>query len=321
MGALLDEALGPDPRKKKEEVEAKEFFGRTEAEEKQRIVHNRKRLKERKAEKRKKREWIKSFEPKKNAVLEEVAPQVEKVEIVPKVTPMVRSKLPYRGFLSDSIRTKLREMINEGATVSSMANALGVATRTISAWKNRVDDLEVPEDRIRPVADDMVENSLFKRAIGYDAPKEIVQFSKEGEIWRTDTFTHIPPDPDSAKFWLKNRQPTRWRDHIDTDITLIPRLVVQTHLGDEVLHDAKTIAENTPKMLTDASGDASYDFQDEDKGVGTPQDDEDVPEPENEVFSKVPGKPGSEASRQGRNDLTSGKNAAKPNNPPPPEAK
>jgi hypothetical protein len=304
MGALLDEALGI----KKENVEEeKEYFGRTEAEEKQRIAHNAKRAKERRAVTVGKWRATKANQPKKNAVLDPIAPQVEKVEVVPPKRPEVRSKLPYRGFLNDSIRTKLREMMKEGATINTMANALGVATRTISQWKNKVDDLEVPEDRIRAVADDMVENSLFKRAIGYEAPKELVQFSKEGEIWRTDTFQHIPPDPDSAKFWLKNRQPTKWRDHIDTDITLIPRLVVQTHMGDEVLHDASTIDRNTPKLLSDAAGSGSGEFGDEDKGVGSPPDDEDEKTPGNEVFEQVPGKPEVDATNS--------------NDSPPPEAK
>ena len=279
MGALLDEALGVNE------------FGRTEAEEKQRIEHNRKRTKERRAITVGKWKATKANQPKKNAVLDAVAPLVEKVEIKKRVQPSVRSKLPYRGFLSDSIRTKLREMMKEGATVNSMANALGVATRTISQWKNKVDDLEVPEDRIRAVADDMVENSLFKRAIGYEAPKELVQFSKEGDIWRTDTFQHIPPDPDSAKFWLKNRLPTKWRDHIDTDITLIPRLVVQTHLGDEVLHDAKVIEENTPKLLSQSDTSLQDETFEYEQGVDTPIDDQIDPVPGNDVFSKVPGFP------------------------------
>jgi hypothetical protein len=30
---------------------------------------------------------------------------------------------------------------------------------------------------------------------------------------------HYPPDPTSMIFWLKNRQPQKWRDKHDLDIT------------------------------------------------------------------------------------------------------
>jgi hypothetical protein len=44
----------------------------------------------------------------------------------------------------------------------------------------------------------------------------------EGEIITTKLTKHYPPDTTAAIFWLKNRQPGKWRDKtiVDNNINL-----------------------------------------------------------------------------------------------------
>lgn len=56
-----------------------------------------------------------------------------------------------------------------------------------------------------------MEQSLFRKATGYTHASEKV-FQFQGEIVRADTVEHYAPDTTAMIFWLKNRQPDRWRD-------------------------------------------------------------------------------------------------------------
>ena len=85
-----------------------------------------------------------------------------------------------------------------------------------------------------------VEQSLFKRALGYQV-KEIVQ--KAGKPVQV-TIKEFAPDPVSCIFWLKNRSPKRWRDVIEHRHTLKDRM--------ERAHDA--VAERSRGMLTTEDG-------------------------------------------------------------------
>jgi hypothetical protein len=37
-------------------------------------------------------------------------------------------------------------------------------------------------------------------------------FQFQGQIVRTETREHVPPDTTAMIFWLKNRRPEQWRD-------------------------------------------------------------------------------------------------------------
>jgi len=85
-----------------------------------------------------------------------------------------------------------------------------------------------------------VEQSLFKRALGYQT-KEIVH--KDGKPVQV-TIKEYAPDPVSCIFWLKNRSPKRWRDVVEMKHTLADRM--------SRAHDA--IAERERGMITAGSG-------------------------------------------------------------------
>jgi hypothetical protein len=54
---------------------------------------------------------------------------------------------------------------------------------------------------------------LYQKAIGYsyDAVKIFLPYGSTTPIY-APYIEHVPPDTTAAIFWLKNRNPTQWRD-------------------------------------------------------------------------------------------------------------
>lgn len=102
-------------------------------------------------------------------------------------------------------------MARVGATDREVAESFEVDEATIYRWKHTKPEfceaLKVGKD----VADDRVEQSLYRRALGYshDAVKMHVV---EGVVAVTPFVERYPPDTTAAIFWLKNRRPAEWRD-------------------------------------------------------------------------------------------------------------
>lgn len=98
-----------------------------------------------------------------------------------------------------------------GATDEDLADFFEVSTRTIYRWKLAHPTFCQATKIAKEAADDRVEMSLYRRATGYTFDSEKV-FQHQGEIVRAETREHVPPDPTSMIFWLKNRRKEQWRD-------------------------------------------------------------------------------------------------------------
>lgn len=86
-----------------------------------------------------------------------------------------------------------------------------VAESTINNWKIEYPEFLESIKKGKLLADANVANSLYKRALGYEAPDIDIRVI-DNQIVETPLIKHYPPDPTSAIFWLKNRQPDKWRD-------------------------------------------------------------------------------------------------------------
>lgn len=102
-----------------------------------------------------------------------------------------------------------------GATDRDIADFFGVSETTLNNWKLKHPSLLESLKRGKDEVDALVEQSLFRRATGYTHPATKF-FQAGGEILRQDYVEHYPPDATSMIFWLKNRQPDRWRDKRDS---------------------------------------------------------------------------------------------------------
>lgn len=120
----------------------------------------------------------------------------------------------------------VRFLCEKGCTDVEMCNFFGVCEKTWNVWKEKHPEFYAVLQEAKSVADSEVERSLFERAKGYVHPEEKI-FCTDGMIVRADTIKHYPPDPTSCIFWLKNRQPDRWRDKQEVE-----------HSGEVSLSDA-----------------------------------------------------------------------------------
>jgi hypothetical protein len=111
-----------------------------------------------------------------------------------------------------------------GSTNEQLAKLLSVSVSSIEKWQREHKDFKRAIKEGRDEFDtNVVERTLLKRALGYDIVEikteeiEIKQGKGEHAIKVpaqrvTKTIKHILPDTGALCFWLKNRNPDRWRD-------------------------------------------------------------------------------------------------------------
>ena len=117
-----------------------------------------------------------------------------------------------------------------GATDREVAAFFEVDERTINRWKQEHEDFCQSLKVGKQAADERVEQSLYRRALGYE--QDDTHFSAyEGNVTQTPYVKIIPPDTTAAIFWLKNRKPVEWRDkqEIEQSGTLT---ILTTNYGD-----------------------------------------------------------------------------------------
>lgn len=108
-----------------------------------------------------------------------------------------------------------------GATDLDLAKFFEVCEATINNWKKAHPEFLESIKRGKVQADANVADRLYQRALGFEHDSEEIKVV-DGGVIRVDTRKIYPPDPTSAIFWLKNRQPEKWRDKQDWNLTGIP---------------------------------------------------------------------------------------------------
>lgn len=100
-----------------------------------------------------------------------------------------------------------------GATDVQIADFFGVTEKTVNNWKDAHPAFFQSLKGGKTEADERVERGLFERATGYEHPavKVFMPSGATKPVYAPIT-ERYPPDTTAAIFWLKNRQPERWRD-------------------------------------------------------------------------------------------------------------
>jgi hypothetical protein len=106
---------------------------------------------------------------------------------------------------------KVEILCKRGFTDVQLAEFFDVTEHTIANWKNEHPDFLQSLKTWKASADEKVEKSLYERANGYEHPEDQI-FQFQGTPVIVPTVKHYPPDTTAAIFWLKNRQPEKWRD-------------------------------------------------------------------------------------------------------------
>lgn len=106
---------------------------------------------------------------------------------------------------------KASKLWMKGSTDEEVCKALKISHETLSQFEKRHPEFLAAKKTAKAQADELVEKSLFKRAMGYSHPDTHFS-SHEGIVTATPMTKHYPPSDVACIFWLKNRKPKEWRD-------------------------------------------------------------------------------------------------------------
>lgn len=109
-----------------------------------------------------------------------------------------------------------KKMCELGATDFDIIEALGVARSTFYKWRH---DHKPFSDALKVgkvASDDRVEQSLYRKAVGYEYEAvKIFQFQGQEVVVPYTEIQH--PDTTAAIFWLKNRKPDQYREKPESE--------------------------------------------------------------------------------------------------------
>lgn len=108
-------------------------------------------------------------------------------------------------------------LARRGCTVAEIAEAFGVAERTVYRWAKAHPEFCQALNESRSKADEAVVDSLYAKACGttrrVTKKKREVLDSNGRKVTLTEVVEEVmPPDTTAMIYWLKNRQPELWRD-------------------------------------------------------------------------------------------------------------
>lgn len=98
-----------------------------------------------------------------------------------------------------------------GATDAQLADFFEVSISTINLWKVQHKGFSEAVKLPKAEADQKVEQSLYRRAMGYEHDEVDIRVIAN-EVIITPIRKYYPPDSTAMIFWLKNRKPTEWRE-------------------------------------------------------------------------------------------------------------
>lgn len=103
----------------------------------------------------------------------------------------------------------------DGYTDAQLAEFFEVSEQTINNWKEKFPKfLESLKKGKEEYDDERVSNALRRRALGFKRAVE-----KPTKLGVVEVYEEVPPDTAACIFWLKNRQPRKWRDKQEHELS------------------------------------------------------------------------------------------------------
>lgn len=109
-----------------------------------------------------------------------------------------------------------RKLCEKGFTDKDLADFFEVDESTINRWKDKYEEFCASIKSAKAYSDDAIVNSLYHKALGYTLTEEKEEESTGGEgggqTKIVKTTKQVAGDTTAMIFWLKNRQPEKWRE-------------------------------------------------------------------------------------------------------------
>lgn len=131
------------------------------------------------------------------------------------------AKGKYEYWLTAEGLLRLGAWARDGLTDEQISKNIGISRKTLAEWKNRFSDICDTLKKNKEVADIEVENALHKRAVGYKTVEQRVEESEKDGKKIITISKEVAPETAAAIFWLKNRQPNKWRDKHDVNASVV----------------------------------------------------------------------------------------------------
>lgn len=104
----------------------------------------------------------------------------------------------------------------DGLTDKELAKKMGISPSTLYEWEKRFPEILESLKINKELADARIEDALYRRACGCVVKKTTheITIDKDGNkhVKTYETEEEVAPNPVAAIFWLKNRQPGKWKD-------------------------------------------------------------------------------------------------------------
>lgn len=121
----------------------------------------------------------------------------------------------YKEWLEPEKLQLIAGWVRDGLLDKQIAKNIGISERTFYEWKKAYPQFEQVLKRNKEVVDYEVENALFKSALGYYVEEETSEIVEDVVVATKKTKKWVQPSATAQIFWLKNRQPKKWRDRQD----------------------------------------------------------------------------------------------------------
>ena len=118
----------------------------------------------------------------------------------------------YQKWLEPDGLICLEAWARDGLTDEQIAGKMDIGVRTLYEWKNKHSQISQSLKRGKEPVDIEVENSLLKRALGYEYEEIKEEYEHNNLTKRVVTKKEVIPDVTAQIYWLKNRKPDKWRD-------------------------------------------------------------------------------------------------------------
>ena len=84
----------------------------------------------------------------------------------------------YKEWLTEENLLRLEAWRRDGLTYAEIAHNIGVTEKTLYEWVSKYSEIGEALKKGKEVADILVENALFKRALGYSYEEEITEITE-----------------------------------------------------------------------------------------------------------------------------------------------
>ncbi len=124
----------------------------------------------------------------------------------------IEKKRVFRSYQYRKVNKEhLKKLALAGWTDVQMADFFNIPVSTLYRWKRKYPDFRKKLLDWKAEADERVEKSLLKRALGYDYVETVKELRDEKMVVVKETSKHVSPSDTSIMNWLTNRLRGDWR--------------------------------------------------------------------------------------------------------------